>query len=755
MEPLSQLETSAREALPAGGPMSTEQSLFSGIQNLQITGGTFSVAGRDAIHYCHIDMPHVLKRIPNLRDIHIATLARATPGTGEWIYAWELYCIWVNLEGHIRILWGFGMPGAGKTIMASIIINSVEALAKASASTICVAYLYIRYSDHSKATVRSFLEVLVKQVIERHPHCLSIFNDAYAPHIREGTQPSEADLLQLLKRFVGSMDASFYFLDALDEAPTGIQFDLVQKLASLDVKLFITSRPLNALQMQFPEAHFFPIIAQDQDLDLHIARGILKSTELRTVLEEAGPSYRDKFTSLIKEKCGGMFLHASLQLDALSDCTSIREVHQTLEDFPPSIEDVYLQTWKRILNQPSNKASLAKRVLVWVIYAKRSLRVDQLRHAVATCPITHEFDASRLVSSETLITLCRGLLAVEEESSMVRLVHYTAKDTLERLILEDLPNPHFLPAAVCMTLLADHGFQTKAVPSREDLEAANDHPLLTYAHDAWAAHALASIVDDSAARRLAEFVEGCHAFPVFISGWGGWFDVLSPLHVAAYFNLPISFVGTRNLRDPNLPSQVEHLTPLLLATLLNSERIVEELLALPRILVNATDKCDATPLILASADNREGIVKLLLNHRKVKINHADQNGWTALLRASLYGCTGIVKLLLARPGIKVNHIDKNGQTALHCASDEGREGVVKLLLAHPQVDAYVVDSRGATALQLASRGGHEGIVRLLLAHPKREIEVNAVAGPSSSSGRDLVPRFLSRLNRRSLLFSRK
>lgn len=52
------------------------------------------------------------------------------------------------------------------------------------------------------------------------------------------------------------------------------------------------------------------------------------------------------------------------------------------------------------------------------------MSVKALRYVIATSPDTHEFDRRRLVSSEALVTLCRGLVVVEEEeeASVVRLV---------------------------------------------------------------------------------------------------------------------------------------------------------------------------------------------------------------------------------------------------------------------------------------------------------------------------------------------
>ncbi|KAH6892705.1 hypothetical protein BKA70DRAFT_1440750 [Coprinopsis sp. MPI-PUGE-AT-0042] len=59
----------------------------------------------------------------------------------------------MSIQGVVKTMWGSGMPGAGKTIFASIVINEVEARAEASEYPICVCYIYFRYSDHTTATV--------------------------------------------------------------------------------------------------------------------------------------------------------------------------------------------------------------------------------------------------------------------------------------------------------------------------------------------------------------------------------------------------------------------------------------------------------------------------------------------------------------------------------------------------------------------------------------------------------------------------
>jgi hypothetical protein len=50
------------------------------------------------------------------------------------------------------------------------------------------------------------------------------------------------------------------------------------------------------------------------------------------------------------------------------------------------------------------------------------MKVEELQHAAAICLETQKFDAERVVHEDTLLTLCRGLLVVEEETGVVRLV---------------------------------------------------------------------------------------------------------------------------------------------------------------------------------------------------------------------------------------------------------------------------------------------------------------------------------------------
>ncbi|KAH6911237.1 hypothetical protein BKA70DRAFT_55606 [Coprinopsis sp. MPI-PUGE-AT-0042] len=129
----------------------------------------------------------------------------------------------------------------------SLAINAVEAHAAASTTPVSVGFLCIRYRNHTKFTVRDLLEVLVKQTVERHPASLPPCNELYDRHIREKTEPLVKELVGLLKRFTSELRmTTFYFLDALDEAPNDVQLDLLESLASL----FLCPSPPTRLEWQ-------------------------------------------------------------------------------------------------------------------------------------------------------------------------------------------------------------------------------------------------------------------------------------------------------------------------------------------------------------------------------------------------------------------------------------------------------------------------------------------------------------------------
>ena len=105
--------------------------------------------------------------------------------------------------------------------------------------------------------------------------------------------------------------------------------------------------------------------------------------------------------------------------------------------------------------------------------------------------------------------------------------------------------------------------------------------------------------------------------------------------------------------------------------------MVEILLKSEGILINMSH---CTPLYLAASNGCEKIVELLLNVEAIEINAQDDDGDTPLFVAAKMGHHNVVKMLLEKENIEVNLANWEGDTPLSVAADERNGKIVHLLL---------------------------------------------------------------------------
>ena len=87
---------------------------------------------------------------------------------------------------------------------------------------------------------------------------------------------------------------------------------------------------------------------------------------------------------------------------------------------------------ERIEAQDADSRELAEHVLMWIICAKRHLIIVELQHALAVEVGEPELDEENLPQIEDMVSVCAGLVTVDEESNIIRLVHYTTQEYFEQ-----------------------------------------------------------------------------------------------------------------------------------------------------------------------------------------------------------------------------------------------------------------------------------------------------------------------------------
>jgi hypothetical protein len=114
---------------------------------------------------------------------------------------------------------------------------------------------------------------------------------------------------------------------------------------------------------------------------------------------------------------------------------------------------------ERIKGQKEGFQLLANNVLSWITCAKRPLTTIELQHALAVEIGEPELDEDNLPEIEDMVSVCVGLVTIDEESNIIRLVHYTTQDYFERTQSRWFPNAESDITTTCVTYLLFTAFQ--------------------------------------------------------------------------------------------------------------------------------------------------------------------------------------------------------------------------------------------------------------------------------------------------------
>ncbi|KAI7537737.1 hypothetical protein KC331_g10764, partial [Hortaea werneckii] len=183
----------------------------------------------------------------NEHDFHLAKQVllrdRRLPGTGTLFLDQEPYA---NFRGgETRLLWCTGLPGAGKTYIASAIIDDLEIYARHR--DVGLAYVFFERGREQLQDVNSPIAALTWQLMARKPELLSTSKQFLGYNRMSNLQRRE-----LFCQACSDFEQIFLVVDALDELSTEVKVlhELIKHLVSLvadaspssTIKICLTSR---------------------------------------------------------------------------------------------------------------------------------------------------------------------------------------------------------------------------------------------------------------------------------------------------------------------------------------------------------------------------------------------------------------------------------------------------------------------------------------------------------------------------------
>ncbi|KAF2218480.1 hypothetical protein BDZ85DRAFT_253528 [Elsinoe ampelina] len=426
------------------------------------------------------------------------------PGTGRWLLDHQAFRTWFSTPGNL--LWLYGGPGVGKSVLCSVVIDWLFA---SDIDQRRIAYFYFHFADSGKQALEDAIRSLIWQLSVASRANMDSFEHLWQSCKNGQYQPSLESLNQTLTQMLQSDGDSWIVLDALDECrsgggsqTSGVLPWIRSILQATDrVYLLTTSRPthdlqFNRLNLTCSQSMVEVSSAQvTQDIDHFVSSYVRTSESLRRW--RAIPVIQEKIIRTLVAGADGMFLWAARQLEALRPCLDKRSLLAALADLP---KDLYMTYDRIIQNTPAEQTELMVRLLQFLLYSERPLRlaeaVDAL--AVSTTSAT-EFDPSdRMPQPAEITAFAPGLIVVagrendgsdHHDGREVRLAHHTVRN-----YLRTKPNRHILPfsfesqtsraavADVCLAYLC-------GIDMSGNVDAINEkYPFAGYSAEYWASN---------------------------------------------------------------------------------------------------------------------------------------------------------------------------------------------------------------------------------------------------------------------------
>jgi ankyrin repeat protein len=608
----------------------------------------------------------------------------------------ETYKTW--LRGDPGLLWIFGGPGKGKTMLSIYLTQQFEQ--RQDADTM---YFFCSSEHSTRSTAAAVMRTLLWQITVKRPALAHLVTRYFDPPERtQAMLTTPGSLWEVFTSVISSaeFESMYCLIDGLDECDTESTQWLASQFANLsreggsgNLHVLIVSRHMSSAT-HITQIH----LDSDNDHNVNSDIGRFTQVKMQELSERVllSSSLRTRIQETLLKKASGTFLWIGYAMSELSTKTTGLEVEEVVNDLPKALPALYDRMIRRIAPE---KLKMITPLLHWIALAVRPLSFAEL--AVATS-WQHQEQTLR-----DLVKICEPFISVQHDK--VVLVHQSAKDYLLRRTKD---NDATLES-VRITIADAH--TTLAKTCLDALGKASG--LDDYACSYWAHHlkqcsslAQIDIVDSNAFfkkksamrhswwEKFRAMKEHIHIFAL---------DDLSTLHIACFLDLvawvkkvlgPLSrwYRNRSRHRQLYLCTDLQR-TPLHYA-ILGGGLDVTQLLLASGAAPDLSDMKGSTPIWYATVLAQEVNLKLLLkSHPENPVGEKPVERRRTCLTSAL------------KAAIKLNHISLVKLLPEHGADPDSE--------SDPTIDRHsVIARRAPTVLQRASLQGQTAIVQILLDH---------------------------------------
>ncbi|CAJ2504398.1 Uu.00g117920.m01.CDS01 [Anthostomella pinea] len=278
--------------------------------------------------------------------------------TGQWMLRnqeWQKF-----REGHSRSLWIHGIPGAGKTILSSYLIEQLQQQQPLGVSRYGCTYYYCYFGhnqDETEPLLRWIIVQLCRQASNFLPQGLALAHE-------RSLEPTCEQLMDYIAKVLDQFDVAFLAIDAVDESKPVEKLLSVLEILGTDLryeklKLLITSRKY--VEIECCMAKFsVPVSMSDSEVEEDIRLYVNSTLKADSKFRWHTQSLRTEVEKALAKGAKGMFRWAVCQIDILRRLRHPSDIRRALAALPETLDETY----ERILSSiPGRDRDFVREVL--------------------------------------------------------------------------------------------------------------------------------------------------------------------------------------------------------------------------------------------------------------------------------------------------------------------------------------------------------------------------------------------------------
>ncbi|KAK0652521.1 hypothetical protein B0T16DRAFT_505053 [Cercophora newfieldiana] len=406
---------------------------------------------------------------PSFVDSYVRALGVHHEGTSEWFFDEPKFRSWLgrsipqqDAPPHTFGTNVHGNPGAGKTVLASSIIDSLKSGYDGQgqgAFTGRVYYYFFEFhsvvGNRAISAYRSILSQIL-WVNQDNTNILDRFSFAMRSKSQGQRDAPESVLTDLLKICLDADD--LIVVDGVDECVDGDVFhNTIADISKLSpgLRVLLLSR-VNVARLNHSTLPEMRLALPKTSISRDICSAELANLFYSGTLPQSALGLSESLANRLTDGADGMFLWARLLMSFIrSPFLTTRQRLEVINsvNLPESLEEMYQRIFSLIVQAGQTSSQLASKVLFWLTFSIVPMSSRQIQHALAadrSAADNSELDPTSEFET-TAVMACAGLVerrhiggpdAHRSGTSGLFLIHQSLREYIERYTQQSLSMDH-------------------------------------------------------------------------------------------------------------------------------------------------------------------------------------------------------------------------------------------------------------------------------------------------------------------------